>query len=111
MTGRSVDENLAAEIGIHLVQVADHPRVAISQDSRTRLSGQDRKCQSRYTGSCAFVLENCFDPAICLIGKSSILAVHSGPKCERGQAECENRDRSEEHTSELQSLRHLVCRL
>src|ERR1035438_10726885 len=29
------------------------------------------------------------------------------PDCVRGRQEC----RSEEHTSELQSLRHLVCRL
>src|SRR5437899_7460134 len=29
----------------------------------------------------------------------------------RAALELENRERSEEHTSELQSLRHLVCRL
>src|SRR5438045_4763360 len=33
------------------------------------------------------------------------------PFCHQGQAAARNATRSEEHTSELQSLRHLVCRL
>src|SRR5258705_6011803 len=31
--------------------------------------------------------------------------------CSPGRTRCEAEGRSEEHTSELQSLRHLVCRL
>src|SRR5258705_7197174 len=38
-------------------------------------------------------------------------AQHRGLGQGRGQFRAGNPDRSEEHTSELQSLRHLVCRL
>src|SRR5437899_9166154 len=35
----------------------------------------------------------------------------SGPECSCRESHTSFRPRSEEHTSELQSLRHLVCRL
>src|SRR5437899_4680090 len=38
-----------------------------------------------------------------------VLPAHAGARA--GVSEEEPRERSEEHTSELQSLRHLVCRL
>src|SRR5262245_65095375 len=49
--------------------------------------------------------------------RSSDLLPFSSPECERSSRSCAGHGprrpghRSEEHTSELQSLRHLVCRL
>src|ERR1035438_10805488 len=41
----------------------------------------------------------------------SIIEVFKGAVGEGSEFQAANRPRSEEHTSELQSLRHLVCRL
>src|ERR1035441_10858553 len=44
--------------------------------------------------------------------REALTSTGNGYLCSRGTAEWEDADgRSEEHTSELQSLRHLVCRL
>src|SRR5215213_11378006 len=54
------------------------------------------------------------DPGNDLIGRGSVAAVHAGPDTAiEGSSRCRERagERSEEHTSELQSLTNLVCRL
>src|ERR1035441_10911587 len=50
-----------------------------------------------------------FGPVLPVFG---VVAVEGNWMCECGEASCKaGKHRSEEHTSELQSLRHLVCRL
>src|ERR1035441_7863743 len=53
-------------------------------------------------------VRNCLEVALHLLDNHPCIVV-----CERDLADCDWKDvlRSEEHTSELQSLRHLVCRL
>src|SRR5258705_5301327 len=41
----------------------------------------------------------------------SLLVERAEDRCRAGSPECPDERRSEEHTSELQSLRHIVCRL
>src|SRR5437660_7023737 len=48
---------------------------------------------------------------ICLTASCPRGTIFSPPTGQFGEAERQGRDRSEEHTSELQSRGHLVCRL
>src|SRR5437899_9498651 len=50
------------------------------------------------------------DGSHCFWG-SSLTVEASTPSCHQEQCEPSSSVRSEEHTSELQSLRHIVCRL
>src|ERR1035438_452728 len=62
-----------------------------------------------HTGSCGFcaTVADGYSQRLGAYGKQTIDAV-----CERARLDpVYAHDRSEEHTSELQSLRHLVCRL
>src|SRR2546425_12408899 len=45
------------------------------------------------------------------VADQAVVDVHLAPGCRVDEQPCGRRERSEEHTSELQSLAYLVCRL
>src|SRR5205814_8728168 len=75
------------------------------QPGRGHLPGTLRRCGRRKRGGTAYAMFH---------GDSLAQSVRTAPKSADTGTRCDARAplrRSEEHTSELQSLRHLVCRL
>src|SRR5262245_58804618 len=104
-TRRSVhDENCSTITGRYQVGYGSMASEAIGADHRRQLLANAAIAASRVTAS-----QRTLVPAF-PIGAGTVRTSRSSPFYRPRNREPSD-DRSEEHTSELQSLRHLVCRL